>query len=104
MGVENLLYAAEQCILMNSSVHCWKNEGLPSCVGARDTWYSLLMAIGKDGDFFALVYDPSNPEKIIKDRRTIAEWKGLTWTFKLGADKGTILFDDLMEIKFDSIK
>jgi len=20
---------------MNSSVHCWKNEGLPSCVGAR---------------------------------------------------------------------
>lgn len=71
---------------------------------APDTWYSLLMANGKDGDFFALVYDPSNPEKIIKDRRTIAEWKGLTWTFKLGADKGTILFDDLMEIKFDNIK
>jgi len=25
---------SQQCVLMNSSVHCWKNEGLPSCVGA----------------------------------------------------------------------
>lgn len=69
-----------------------------------DTWYSLLMTIGKDGDFFALVYDPSNPEKIIKDRRKIEGWKGINWTFKLGANEGTILFDDLMEIEFDNIK
>ncbi len=71
---------------------------------APDTWYSLLMALGKDGDFFAIVWDPSNPDKIINDRRKIEDWKGITWTFRIGANEGTILFDDLMEVKFDTIK
>lgn len=69
-----------------------------------DTWYSLLMALGKNGEFFAIIWDPSNPEKFISDRRKIEEWSGITWRFNMGANKGTILFDDFMEIEFDNIK
>lgn len=71
---------------------------------APDTVYSLLMALGKDGDFYALMWDPSNPEKIISDRQKIEKWQGLTWRFALGADKGTILFDDFTELTFGNIK
>lgn len=69
-----------------------------------DTWYSLLMALGKDGEFFAIVWDPTNPEKFISDRRKIEEWSGITWRFNMGANKGTILFDDFMEIEFDNLR
>jgi len=31
--------AAQHGVRMNSSVHCWKNEGPPSCVGARGLDY-----------------------------------------------------------------
>lgn len=71
---------------------------------APDTWYSLLMVLGKDGDFYALMWDPSNPDKLISDRQKIEDWKGVTWRFALGADKGTILFDDFTEFTFDNIK
>lgn len=71
---------------------------------APDTWYSLVMALGKDGNFFALIFDPSNPEKFIKDRRKIDGYQGITWTFKMGANVGVVSYDDYMEINFDSIK
>jgi hypothetical protein len=60
--------------------------------------------LGKDGDFFAIIWDPSKPNKIIHDRQKIETWKGLSWTFRIGADKGTILFDDFIRIKFDKLK
>jgi hypothetical protein len=71
---------------------------------APDTWYSLLMALGKDGDFFVIIWDPSNPDKITSDRQKIETWKGLYWAFRMGADKGTILFDDFTRIEFDKLK
>jgi hypothetical protein len=71
---------------------------------APDTWYTLLLAIGNNGDFFALVYDPTNPEKLIKEKQSIERWSSVNWTFRIGADKGTILYDDFMIIKFDNIK
>jgi len=37
---------------MNSSVHCWKNEGPPSCVGARER----LDSHRQNGFFVALSY------------------------------------------------
>jgi hypothetical protein len=69
-----------------------------------DTWYSLLMVVGKDGDFFLLVWDPSNPGKIIQDRQALKKWEGNSWTFTMQANKGVIYFDDFTEIKFDKIK
>ncbi|MBI5954101.1 MAG: serine/threonine protein kinase [Chloroflexi bacterium] len=71
---------------------------------APDTLYSLLMVLGKNGDFFAIMWDPSNPKKIIYDRQKIETWKGLSWTFHMGADKGTILFDDFIRMEFDKLK
>jgi hypothetical protein len=71
---------------------------------APDTLYSLLMVLGKNGDFFAIMWDPSNPKKIIYDRQKIETWKGLFWTFHMGADKGTILFDDFIRMEFDKLK
>jgi hypothetical protein len=69
-----------------------------------DTWYSLSIALGKDGDFFAIVWDPANPGKAINDRRMIEGWEGITWNFRMGANEGTILFDDYMEFEFENIK
>jgi hypothetical protein len=69
-----------------------------------DTWYSLLMVVGKNGDFFLLIWDLANPENIIQDRQEFVEWSGYRWTFHMQANKGVILFDDFTEIKFEKIK
>lgn len=69
-----------------------------------DTWYSLLMVVGKDGDFYALIWDPTNPANHITDRKKIEDWNSITWRFAIGANKGTILFDDFTEFTFDNIK
>ena len=70
-----------------------------------DTWYSMLMAIGKDGEFLAIIWDLSNPSKTIAYHEDIGrDWAGLTWTFKIGANVGTAQFDDFMRISFADIK
>ena len=68
-----------------------------------DKWYSLLLAIGKDGKFLAVIWDPSNPDNFLWDIQMMNKSTKPTWTFNLGGSKGTFLFDDFLEIKFDSI-
>ncbi|MGB8980448.1 MAG: hypothetical protein WCC12_01085, partial [Anaerolineales bacterium] len=36
-----------------------------------DTWYSLFMVVGKEGDFLALIWDPSNPDRSFRYREVI---------------------------------
>ncbi len=70
-----------------------------------DTNYMLLIAILPDGDFLAVIWDPFDPTKTILYHEKIGKnWSGLTWRFAIGADSGTILFDNYREIKFDSVK
>jgi hypothetical protein len=69
-----------------------------------DTWYSLLMAIGKNGDLLGIIWDPVNPSKVIMARRKIENWSGSTWKFFLATHDGTVSFDDFTEIEFESIK
>ena len=70
-----------------------------------DTNYSLLMAILPNGEFLGVIWNPSDPSKTIYYREKFDEkWSNLTWRFALGADKGTILFDNYREIIFDSVK
>ncbi|MBN2115411.1 MAG: hypothetical protein JW730_02510 [Anaerolineales bacterium] len=69
-----------------------------------DTWYSLLMAIGKNGDLIGVIWDPVDPSKVIMARRQIENWSGSTWKFFLYAHDGTVSFDDFTEIEFESIK
>lgn len=69
-----------------------------------DVWYSLFMVNAKGGDFFAIIWDPANPEKVIKYRVTLDQWKELNWAFHIQINQGTVVFDDFYEIEFDSIK
>jgi hypothetical protein len=70
-----------------------------------DTNYSLLMALLPNGEFLAVIWDLSDPSKTILYREKIGKnWSNLNWVFAIGADKGTILFDNFREIAFDSVK
>lgn len=70
-----------------------------------DTWYSLLMALDENGEFLAIVWDPIDTSRVISYHEGAREkWAGLTWDFRIGANAGTIVFDDFMEITFDEIK
>ena len=69
-----------------------------------DTWYSLLLVVGKGGDFVAVIWDPANPGNSLQYREVIENWKEIEWTFRIQVNKGTIVFDDFEEIIFDDIK
>jgi hypothetical protein len=69
-----------------------------------DTTYSLLMAILPNGEFLGVIWDLSDSTKTIYYREKIGKnWSDLTWEFAVGADKGTIIFDNYREITFDSV-
>ena len=69
-----------------------------------ETWYSLFMAVGKDGDFLAVLWDPSSPDKSIRYREKIQAWAHINWQFRIQVNEGTIFFDDFQEIEFDGIR
>jgi hypothetical protein len=70
-----------------------------------DTTYSMLMALLPDGEFLGVIWDPSDSTHTIYYREKIGKnWSDLTWKFSIGADKGTIVFDNFREITFDSAK
>lgn len=70
-----------------------------------NTTYSLMLALLPDGEFLAVIWDTSDPSKTISYRESIGEtWSNLDWAFRIGANSGTVLFDNYQEIKFDSIK
>ncbi len=67
-------------------------------------WYSLLMVVGRGGDFLAVLWDPANPDESLQYREAINTWAGLEWTFRIQTNQGTILFDNFEEILFDGIR
>lgn len=70
-----------------------------------DTWYYLLLAVGKEADFVALVWEHDNPSRQAKYRRTFSEeWAKQTWEFMIGANKGNAYVDSFTEISFNEIK
>lgn len=70
-----------------------------------DTNYTLLMSLLPNGEFLGVIWDPSDSTKTIFYREKIGKnWSKLTWRFSIGADKGTIVFDNFREITFDSVK
>ena len=69
-----------------------------------ETWYSVLMAIGKGGDFLIIVWDPSNPGRYMRYREVIDNWKEKKWTFRTQVNEGTIVYDNFLELEFDGIK
>jgi hypothetical protein len=72
-----------------------------------DIWYNFMAGIGFDGNFIALIWEPSDPSDVITYKETIGEkWNGLTWTFTAkAADTGMLLYlDNFAEISFSAIK
>ena len=70
-----------------------------------ETWYNLMMAINKDGEFIAMIWQPDDPTRVVRYREKVGEkWAGLDWRFGSGANNGTILIDDFIIFSFESIK
>lgn len=69
-----------------------------------DTWYTLLMTIGEDGKFLAVVWDPQDQSKYIWNYQVIEGWEEITWKLAFGANKGTINWDQFSVVEFDGIK
>lgn len=70
-----------------------------------NTTYSLMLALLPEGEFLSVIWDPTNPSKTIYHHEKIGEtWSKLDWHFNIGANSGTITFDNYREIKFDGMK
>lgn len=71
-----------------------------------DTWYNLLLAIGKNGEFLAVIWNPDNPTQQIRYHETIGKkWAGLNYKFQAKANIGETMFiDEFLKISFDEIK
>jgi len=68
------------------------------------TWYYLLLAIGKEGEFVAQVWERDDPSQKGEYRRTFNEdWVGLAWDFWIDANKGKAYVDAFTEISFSEI-
>jgi len=71
-----------------------------------DTWYYIIMAIGKNGEFLAVMWDPNNEGHRAVYNETINEkWVGKNWTFMPKANEGETLYvDEFYRISFGEIK
>ena len=69
------------------------------------TNYSLSVAILPDGELLEAIWNPSNPSERFFYREQLDEtWAGLTWTFWIGVNRGTVQFDHFKLIKFSSAR
>ncbi len=67
-----------------------------------EDWKQVALAIGKDGTFTTVIWDPADPSQIKQNTHTFGEkWSSKTWRFIIGANKGTIIIDDYCEFSFD---
>jgi hypothetical protein len=69
-----------------------------------ETWYFVLMAIGPEADFLAVMWEPENPAHAVYYKEHLgAQWGDLNWRFAFGADKGSASYDDFTEIQFTTL-
>jgi|APSaa5957512622_1039677.scaffolds.fasta_scaffold06328_5 hypothetical protein len=69
-----------------------------------ETWYTLLMVTDKDGEFLAVIWDNESPGRTAVYHEKNEKWADYIWNLRIGVNKGAIIFDDFMEIKFSGIK
>jgi hypothetical protein len=72
-----------------------------------DVWYNYMAGIGFEGNFIALIWDTSDPSKVIIYKEGIGEkWDNLSWEFTAkAANSGMNLYiDNFAEISFSAIK
>jgi serine/threonine protein kinase len=67
--------------------------------------YSILIAILPEGELLQAIWNPSNISEALFYREKFDEsWAGLSWTFWIGVNTGTIQFDNFHAIRFSSAK
>lgn len=72
---------------------------------APDIWYTLLLALGKDGELGAQIWDPTDPKRVVKYRGGWDDKSSrLPWIFQISVNRGKVLIDSLTEISFSEIK
>ena len=72
---------------------------------SRITWYWLMLAIGKNGDFVITIWSDTDPfERLIYREKFEDTWSSLAWQFGIGANSGEIYLDEFADIKFDAIR
>jgi len=70
-----------------------------------DIWYTLLLALGKDGELGAQIWDPTDPSRVDKYYGWLDDKSsGLPWIFQISVNKGKVLIDSLTEISLSEIK
>ena len=71
-----------------------------------NTWYSILMAVGKNGEFLAVMWESTDETHQAVYHETIGEkWSGKSWFFIVKENEGeTIYVDDFYRISFGEIK
>ena len=71
-----------------------------------DTWYNILMAIGKNGEFLAVMWEPADETQRAVYNETIGEkWSDKPWFFIVKENEGETLYvDDFYRISFGEIR
>lgn len=71
-----------------------------------DTWYSFMAAVGENGEFLAVIWNPDNTTKRDVYHETIGEkWTNQDYDFQAKADIGESMFiDDFYLFSFAAIK
>ncbi len=71
-----------------------------------DTWYEMILAVGRSGHMLAVVWNPANPaQRAVHDLAGGPNWSGLTWVFLPKANVGeTVTVDDFFILDFGDIK
>jgi hypothetical protein len=72
----------------------------------KDNWYSFAIAIGKNGEIFAMIWDLSAPSHKAIYHETLSEkWTGLSWQYVINSNAGTVLsVDNFSYFSFSAVK
>ena len=70
-----------------------------------NSWYTLLMAAGTDGEFLSVVWETNSSEKSYRYQKWSDEtWSNYKWNFRIGADAGRVEFSNFYKIDFSNIR
>lgn len=72
---------------------------------APNVWYTLLLALVKEGELGAQIWDSTDPRRIIKYYgRLDNKSPELPWLFRINVNRGKVLVDSLTELALSEIK
>lgn len=71
-----------------------------------DTWYTILMAIGKDEKLLAVIWETANEtRRVVYNRKMEENWSDKYWIFYVRVNEGeTVYIDDFYRFSFGEIK